>query len=155
MKNYLLICESSSRIVSFQVQLPRIWNFLVTLPSVTAFPIDLQCSNARGGRGTMLCRNDQAAGMQPGVEPGQLACLSDPSYFLCLWIIQKSHTLEVDRGAQWTLVCTCTFLPAHGQVLQAEIKVSTECCRRDWTARMNLFMGSLEVSLENVELLLE
>lgn len=53
------------------------------------------------------------------------------------------------------LVCTCTLGPTHGWVLQAEIKVSTECCRRDWTARMNLFLGSLEVPLENVVLLLE
>lgn len=39
------------RIVSFQMQLPRIWNLLVGLPWVNVFPIDLQCSNAGGGRG--------------------------------------------------------------------------------------------------------
>lgn len=167
MKSYLLICESSSRIVSFQVQLPRIWKLLVALSWVTAFPVDLQCSNARGGGDTVIQRYDLCMqhpikltsflnqDMQESSDSWSAAsgaraasCLSDPSCFLCLWIIQKPHALEVGRGAQWTLLCTWMLVPT-------EIKISTECCRWDWTARVNLFMASLEVPLENVGLLLE
>lgn len=106
------------------------------------------CRNREERMDTVLCRNDQDAGMQP-VKPGQHPAWVTLLVSCVYELIQKSHTLEVDKAAQWTLV------PTHGQALQAEVKVSTECCRWDWTARMNLFVGSLELPLENVVLLLE
>lgn len=58
--------------------------------------------SARWGKGYSAMQ-ESSGSWNAAREARAASCLSDPSCFLCLWIIQKAHTLQVDRGAQWTL----------------------------------------------------